>query len=123
MATVNYTITRHDDESLTFTWTPLTETNADGQPLVLSRYADKTLHAYGTFGTGGTVVLEGTNESPGSFANGVLMEGVNNTAISLTAAAIETVQEVPVQIRPRVSAGTGVSLTVKIHVPRANRGL
>lgn len=118
MATVNYTITRHDDDSRTFTWTPLTETNADGQPLILSSAYDKTVQVYGTFGAGGTCIVEGTNESPGAFAQGLTLEGLNNTALSYTAAGIEKIKENPVQLRPRVSAGTGVSLTVKIHVPR-----
>lgn len=123
MATVNYSIFRHDDDSLTFTWTPLTETNNDGQPLILSRFPDKSVHVYGTFGAGGTCIIEGTNEAPGAFANAVTLEGVNNSNLSYTAAGIETIKEVPVQLRPRISAGTGVSLTVKIHVPRFNRGL
>lgn len=123
MATVNYTIKRHDDDSLTFTWTLLTETNADGQPLVLSRFTEKNVQAYGTFGAGGTVKMQGTNDDPGAFTNPVDLEGVNNSALSFTSAGMETLKEVPVQIRPLVSAGTGVSLTVKIHVPRANKGL
>ena len=122
MATVNYTIKRNEDESLTFTWANLTETNNDGQPLVLSRFPDKTVQVYGTF-NGGTLVIEGTNEDPGTFTQGLTIEGVNNSSLSFTAAAIETIKECPVQIRPRVTVGTGVSLTVKIHVPRANRGL
>ena len=122
MATVNYTITRNPDDSLTFTWAGLTETNADGQPLILSRFSDKNVHVYGTFGTGGTIVIQGTNEDAGSFSNSVTLEGVNNSNLSFTAPGIETIKEVPFQIRPFISAGTGVSLTCKIHVPRANKG-
>jgi hypothetical protein len=123
MATVNYTMTRQEDDSLTITWTGLTETNSDGQPLILSRFSDKTVHVYGTFGTGGTIVIQGTNDNPGSFSNPLTLEGVNNSSLSFTAAGIETIKELPVQIRPFISAGTGVSLTCKIHVPRANKGL
>jgi len=123
MATINYTIQRNDDDSLTFTWANLTPTDNDGQPLALSRFVEKTVHVYGNFGTGGTMQIQGSNEAPGAFANGVTLDGVNDAALSFTAAGIETVKESPHQIRPFGSAGTGYSLTVKLHVPRGNKGL
>ena len=90
------------------TWTGLTETNADGAPFDSAHLSDKSIHIKGTFGAGGTCLCEGSNDG----ATYVTLTDPQGNAISKTAEAIEQILENVVFTRPRVSAGTGVSLTV-----------
>jgi hypothetical protein len=85
--------------------------NDDGQPIILTRFNDRTIHVSGTFGTGGLVVLEGSNDGVEYLA----MRDVFNNVISANTAKLITLTEVPVYVRPRVSAGDGttsITLTV-----------
>jgi hypothetical protein len=101
------------------TWTPLA--NGDtGQPLEnAGRYSDKTVQIFGTFGAGGSVTLEGSNDprvmtAPGSAVWFALVDPASS-AITKTSAAGEAVLENPRFIRPNVTAGDGTTaLTVII---------
>lgn len=92
-------------------WTPLTTTNADGDPM---SYASNgmggvTFQIGGTFGAGGTVVVEGSNDGVTYFT----LNDQANAAVSVTAAALKTIRDAPLYIRPRVTAGDGTtSITV-----------
>lgn len=90
------------------TWTGLL--NGDtGAPVSLTDFPDRTVQVSGTFGVGGTVVFEGSNNGT---AWSTLTDPQGN-AISKTSAAVETVTEVPRYVRPQVTAGDGsTSLTV-----------
>lgn len=83
----------------------------DGQPITLTRYSDRTIQITGTFGLGGTVVLKGSN-------NGVDyddMRDVFGNVISATGPKLITLTEVPIYVRPEVTAGdinTDVTVTV-----------
>lgn len=94
-----------------FTWTPLA--NGDTGAAVSSPLLGRmTVQVTGTFGAGGTVVLQGSND-------GTNWETLNDkapAAISLTAAGLVAVLETPVFIRPSVTAGDGTTaLTVRLH--------
>lgn len=108
MATVASTTTFGDGQ--TVTWTPLTETNADGNPARFVGSGDRTFQALGTFGAGGTITLEGSLDG----TNWAVLNDSAGNAISLTEAGIVSVAECPTWTRPKVSAGTGVSLTAKL---------
>lgn len=112
MATVNYTTTDALLDQQTFTWTPLTETNADGQPAAFMGSGDRTVQVSGTFG-GGTIILEGSIDGG---ANYFPLKDAGGTAISFTAAGGRSVLENCTLVRPRVTAGTGVSLTATLMV-------
>ena len=117
MATINGTFTRglvNDDSVVMVSWTPLTESDT-AAPVELLEYADRCVQFGGTF-NGGTVVLEGSNDGSTYFT----LNDVQAAAISKTAAALEQVAEVPRYTRPRVSAGTGVALTVTMLLRRSN---
>jgi len=75
----------------------------DGEPLYLPQHSDKTVQVIGTFGVGGTCLIEGScmTVTP---TYGTLNDSQGN-ALSFTAAKLETVLEDPYIIRPRVSAG------------------
>ena len=73
--------------------------------------SDRSVQVSGTFGTGGTVVIEGSNNGS---TYSTLTDPQGN-ALSFTSANIEAVQELTRYIRPRVTAGDGTtSLTVSI---------
>lgn len=74
-------------------------------------YADRTATITGTFGTGGSVTLQGSNDGTNAFA----LTDPQANAITKTAAAMELIVEAPRYIRPTVTAGDGsTNLAVQI---------
>jgi hypothetical protein len=91
-------------------WTPLANGDS-GSPYAMPGYADRSVQIQGTFGAGGTVIIEGTIDG----TNYIVLTDPQGNAISKTAAAIETISEIVRFIRPRVSAGDGTtSITVSL---------
>lgn len=92
------------------TWSGLLNGEA-GDALTLPFYADKTVQILGTFGSGGTIVIEGSNDG----TNYATLTDPSDNALSKGAASIETIMQNPLYIRPRVTAGDGTTnLTVII---------
>lgn len=95
------------------TWASLL--NGDvGSPLDAPNLPDKTVQIKGTFGTGGSINIEGSND--GGTTNHILNDsrGEGNP-LTLTLADTRTINENPAQIRPNVTAGdANTSLTVII---------
>lgn len=115
MAVINPTVSRpHPTNAQIVVWTPLA--NGDtGRPLELFDHADYTVQFGGTFGVGGTIVLEGSNDGTTYFT----LNDVQAAAISKTAAALEQVAEAPRYVRPNVTAGDGsTALTCTIYARR-----
>lgn len=116
MATVNYTAIPLtpllcNDGVMLFSFTPLTTTNADGQPIEHSRYADRSVTVTGTFGAGGSVRIEGSLDGTNYFP----LTDPQGNALDITSAKIEAITEAVRYLRPRVTAGDGTtSLTVHI---------
>lgn len=83
----------------------------DGTGALFAGVADKTVQVLGTFGSGGTVVIEGSMD--GSTWAG--LTDPQGDPLSFAAAGINTVLENPKFIRPNVTAGDGTTdLTVII---------
>jgi hypothetical protein len=116
MATVTHTTSVGEGKIIT--WTPLTETNADGTPTTNIGSGDRCFQVAGTFGTGGTILLQGSLDNSNWFG----LKDPSGAAISLTAAGLRQVLENPAFIRPFVSAGTGVSVTAILFTRRLGRG-
>lgn len=99
-----------------------------GRPIEISSFPDKTVHIYGTFGSGGSVTIYGSNNPVDAVGEGVdpasgtwvaLVDPQGN-AITKTAAAIEQVLENPKYITAKVTAGDGTtSLTISINASRS----
>lgn len=95
-------------------WTGLLNGD-DGAPYVCPQYADKSVQVHGTFGAGGTILLEGTNQqayTPDRVALAptyLQLTDPQGNNLSFTAAKIEQVLENLNAIRPRVSAGDGTT--------------
>lgn len=112
-------------------WTPLTFTGLDaGAPIGgqvnvaqnfgggaqdLAGFSDRSIVVTGTFGAGGTVVWEGSNDG----TNYVTLTDPQGNALSITSAGIKAVTEAVIFARPRVTAGDGTtSLTVSAFARR-----
>jgi len=111
MATAAKTILHDSAKLKVIRWT-ITSTDVDGDPYIFSgRYPDKSIHVFGTFGAGGAIKAQGTNEvtSPSNWYN---LNDPQGAEISITAAKIKEILENVYQFRPYLSAGTGVTLTV-----------
>lgn len=109
MATVTNTAQDFADNRV-YTWTPLTTTNADGAGVGFIGSGDRTIQVTGTFGAGGTVIVEGTLDGTNWFQ----LRDPSSTVISFTAAGLKAILENVVQVRPRVTAGDGTTAITAI---------
>ena len=94
------------------TWT-LTD-GETGATMRAPSLPDKTVSVFGNFGTGGTVLIERTTGE-------TLNDPQGNPLSFATPARTEEILEAPTDLRPRVSAGTGVNLTVEITATSPHR--
>jgi len=113
ISTINNAVGSNNSLKLA-TWTPLTTTNADGSPFEFPDWADNTIQVFGTFGAGGTILVEGSNDG----TNWATLTDSNGTALSLTAASVKTINERPRYLRPRVSAGDGTTSLTAVMLAR-----
>ena len=81
----------------------------DGVPLEAVEFADRSVQVSGTFG-GGTIRIEGSN-------NGASYDPLTDPQgndLNLSSSKVEMITEVTRFLRPRVTAGTGVAVTVSV---------
>ena len=98
------------------TWASLANGD-DGTPFEFVDWADRTFQVTGTFGAGGTLVIEGSNDG----ANWSTLSDTNGVAMSYTAAVVKAISEAPRFVRPRASAGDGTTALVVTITARRNR--
>lgn len=91
-------------ESSLVSWTGLLNGD-DGSPVQFGAFTDRSIQFVGTFGTGGTIVLEGSNDG----VNYVALTDPQGNSISKTSASIEAISEATRYVRPRVTAGDGTT--------------
>lgn len=118
MSTLNGTDSQFALSHRLRTWTPLTTTNADGNPINFASngMGGVTFQVTGTWGVGGALVIEGSNDGTNYFT----LTDQANAALTLSANALKTVRDTPMYIRPRVTAGDGTtSLTVVAAMQKA----
>lgn len=106
-------------------WTPLTEADS-GSSIELPQLPDKTVQAYGTFGSGGAVTIYGSNNpadkaiepsnASSSWTPLTDVDGLGNIVLNSTKGA--QILENYRYIACEVTAGTGVSVTVQIVCER-----
>jgi hypothetical protein len=113
MATRTATIT-YDTNRATVVWTGLLNGD-DGSPFSGFDWADASVQITGTFGSGGSINLTGTNDG----TNYVVLTDPQGNALTKTSAAIEQISEGVKTFRPLVTAGDGTtSLTVTMYARR-----
>ncbi len=104
------------NRSTYITWSNLA--NGDtGEPLSFAGHADKTMQVFGTFGTGGELTFEGSNDprvlSDPNNAVWFTMNDPQTLPLTKTGAGGDLIIENPRFMRPRVTAGDGTtSITV-----------
>lgn len=122
MATISPTVTRIGNHAYEFLYAALTTTNDRGAPIPESfaDYADRTVQVTGTFGAGGNLRVEGSNDDGTTYA---ALSDPQGNALNVTAAKVEAITEVTLWTRPFVSAGDGTtSLSVTVTARRQRGG-
>jgi len=115
MATKNAVIgAKSSPTALRVSWTAMANGDSGVSPagapglgwVSLPAYSDRTIQFTGTFGAGGTVILEGSNDGGTTWAT--LTDPLGN-ALSFTSAGMKQITELPELVRPRVTAGDGTT--------------
>lgn len=87
----------------------------DGAAVESMDYAERTVQIEGTFGSGGSVTLRGSNDG----ANFRDLTDPQGNVITKGAAGLEVIAEGPRYVRPYVTAGDGsTNLTVTVWARR-----
>lgn len=116
--TVAYTNTDFLIDNDVYTWTPM-PFGGIGQPMGVVASGDRTVQVEGTFGVGGTCVIEGTLDG----ANWHTLHDPSGASLSFNGGGLRTVLENVVALRPNVTGGDGsTSLTVTIVVRKYRNG-
>jgi hypothetical protein len=92
------------------TWAGLAN-GESGSAVQLAGQSDRSLQFTGTFGSGGLVALQGSNDN----TNWVTLNDMNGNAITASAAGLVGVLEATAYVRPTVSSGDGsTAITVTL---------
>jgi hypothetical protein len=106
MATIAPTHAQPSGQTQMVTWAALTNTTTDVGNAVELPYAKKlTVQIIGTFGTGGNLRFQGSNDG----TNWAALNDVTGTALNFTVAGIEAAVELPRYLRPAITAGDGTT--------------
>ena len=91
-------------------WAPMVNGDVgSATSFFLAHYRDRAVQVFGTFGTGGTVTMQGSMDG----TNWATLHDPQGNALTFTAAGIKEVAEVCPYVRPSITAGDGTtSLTV-----------
>jgi hypothetical protein len=86
------------------TWSGLLNGD-DGAAAQWCDYADRCIQVTGTFGTGGSLTIQGSNDG----ANWGALADPQGNALTFTASKLEQALELPRYVRPIVTAGDGTT--------------
>lgn len=94
-----------------YQWSGLSNGDA-GTPVRVGNAPQRSVQVTGTFGTGGTVVIEGSNDGG---SNWHTLTDPQGNDLSFDAAGLAAIQESTQSIRPNVTAGdSGTDLSVSL---------
>lgn len=114
MATRSYTRTEPTNDLILYAWSGLLNGD-DGGPQRQTASGDRVVQVLGTFGAGGTVIIEGSTDG----GNWFQLRDPSMSLISFTSAGLKAITESVPILRPRVTAGDGTTnLTVMISTRR-----
>lgn len=103
------------DNANTYTYAAMNTTDTVGEAVEQTGAAHRSVQVFGTFGAGGTVTIQGSNDG----TNWATLTDPQGNALTFTTAKIEAVQELTRYIRPASVAGDGTTnLTVIILLRR-----
>jgi len=104
MAVVTFTDPEYIGNYVLVSWLGLA--NGDtGRPFEGCDWSDRSMQIEGTFGTGGTLVFEGSNNS----STYKTLRDQNGAQLTFMQADLEGISQTVKLIRPRVSAGDGTT--------------
>lgn len=109
-------LTAADDRCIVITWSGLLTTDL-GEAAQMGRFYDLTVQVIGTFGSGGTVQIKGSNDGGTTWGRlhdrqGVLISIGDSNPIAL--------QDAPALIRPDIISGDGTT-SLKVAIAGAIR--
>lgn len=115
--TVNYTVTQISQNApggaqglVLIQWVGVAQNNLC-QAVPLAEWADRSVQVSGTFGSGGTVAIQGSNDGTNYYT---LNDPLGN-AVSKTSAGLSQILELTRWIQPALSSGDGTTnLTISI---------
>ena len=116
MATVDVQTNELLFGSAVYTW-PALAAGDDGQPVGTQGSGDRTVVINGTFGAGGTCIVEGTLD----MSNWYALRDPTGASLSFTSAGLKAIMENVLAIRPRVTAGdvsTSLKAIIMVRQPR-----
>lgn len=89
-----------------------------GAPFRMAQWCDRSVHTYGTFGAGGNMKFQGSNNDGTSY---IVLTDPQGNALDKTAESIEAITEITELVRPNISAGDGTTaLTVALFARRGD---
>jgi len=116
MTTINHTELIYLVDHVIDTWAALTLANGTGDGAGYTGSGQRTIQVTGTFGAGGTCIVEGTLDN----ANWFQLNDLGGTAISFTSAGLKSIREDVLAVRPRVTAGDGTTSLTSVMTVRRN---
>lgn len=119
MSTVNPVVTLRGDHSVEFYYAAMGTTPDTGAPIPerWADYADRSVQVSGTFGVGGNLRVQGSNDGGSTYA---ALSDPQGNALNIAAAKIESITEATLLTQPKVTAGDGTTnLNVTIVCRRA----
>lgn len=111
MSDITPTVTQSGDGSVKYFVFEGIGDGDTGTPIPFAEWADRSVQIVGTFGSGGTVAWEGSNDG----VTWATLSDPQGNAISKTGAALEQVAEITKWARPHVTAGDGTT-DIDVHV-------
>jgi hypothetical protein len=90
-----------------------------GKSVSLAHYQDRCVQVIGTFGSGGSISIQGSNDDGTTWVT--LTDPLGN-ALTFTSAGMKQITELPHKLKPIVTAGDGTTaLAVWMHMRGAER--
>lgn len=94
-----------------YQWGPMANGDVGAPAVGAPGFPDRAMQVFGTFGVGGSVAAEGSNEA--TPANWAPLTDPQGNTIAVTSAGVKTVTEATSSFRPHVTGGDGTtSVTV-----------
>jgi len=104
-------------DTLRVTWANLANGDAGAPTIRGDEYADRSVQVTGTFGAGGNVRIEGSNDEAAYAA----LSDPQGDALNIGSAGIKQVLEITRLLRPSVTAGDGTTLLTVVMIARRTR--
>ena len=115
---VDFGLQNFQDKATLISWENMVYDALDinfGEELTMTGSADRSVQVVGTFGAGGTCVIEGSNDG----VNWSTLKDHLANVLSFTATGIQSIDQITRFIRPRVTSGdVTTNISVHMHVRR-----